>query len=700
MKLIPWIGRPTTVRRVAFSQLEQPVTCLAILLEANGYMISASEIRRGRPPSQCQFEKLEALSKELGFTLVKTTIDELSRRGETNISSIVHLQGHGSVVLSLEGKSLWINNPYVGINKATDPSQDRQLRRIEGLSIDKRGQETRLRRKKPSLLWSLLLSDKTLYSVAGSIVLISAIHGLVTLLDPIIKNVYFTNVVQMGITDWARTLAILYFLIAVSGGFLLLAGSALSLMLTSRLALKWSFNTYTSLLRLPVDYIRMRSSGDLMNRVRSSERIGTFVGNDEIMLIGSTLNLGLLFIVLLSTSVPLAIMLLCIQLIGIIFVVKTNSGWKTRSDHLQQQSALESGSFVSLIGTVRLLRQQKMTRNAFRVHQLVVNRRTRAQQNMSLYTILVRFGSTSIDTVQSVVLLTMAGLLIMEGQITLGQYIAFQAILGSVIAPVKRISSFISSLQTLRATHDRILDIIEEASLQEKHGIGDRLADEYIITISTGSSSREEDSSTTPEDGSLDHLRISRGQTAVCLRVRNGEQKEYFEVAVGGGRLLAKSTQINISHKEGVRELLIACARPHLYSGTVRDNVTLGFLSRHMDPKNNCNEIAEFVGWPSEYMSKNVEELAEDELDLKRLSIARAMWRGASGILVSDLDYQGDESKRSALMCLIRKISNRHTPIIFVTTEEACGDVTWSQVYDISSLVDRMISADEQWLRV
>lgn len=696
MRLTSWLRQPSTARRIAFSEAEQAITCLAILLENYGYMVSSSEIRRGRNLNRCQYDELGLLAEELGFKLIETSVDSIGSKADTNRSVIVNLDKQGSVIVNFQGKDIWLNNPYTGIKKITDEEQKHKLLLSKGLCVDESKLLTKLKRRKPSVLWSLILSDRSLYSVGAVIILISLIHGIVVLLDPIIKNIYFTNVVQMGLTDWARTLAILYFLVAVSGGILLISGSALSLMLTSRLSLKWSFNTYTALLRLPMEYLAMRSRGDLMNRVRSSERLGSFIGSDEIMLIGSALNLGLLFVVLLSTSIPLAIILLCIQVLSLLFVLKTNDGWKTRSDSLQQQSALETGSFVNLISNVQLLRQLKLSENAFRIHQLAVNRRTRAQQKMSLYTIFVHFGSTTIDTFQSIVLLTMAALLIMDGQITLGEYVAFQAILGSIIAPVKKIASFISNFQSLRATHDRILDVIEESSLQEKHGIGDGTKGNELICLSINTSSRPNERR---ENLLMEPLRINKRMGCVCLAVNSMDQLTYLESVMSGERLVADCVELNISHNDGSRELMIARTRPYLYPGTIKENITLGFPSGQDTPFNELNELVTLVGWRVDQLANDAQEVAEDNMEMKRLSIARALWRGGAGILINDIEKTSDKNIADEIERMITKISNKGMTVIVLTTDMAKYKTTCNQSIEITSMVEALMAAERRWLQ-
>ena len=699
MRLTSWFSQPTIVRKIAFSQAEQAITCLAILLANYGYMVTASEIRRGRKLSQCQYDKLDLLANELGFTLIETTVGIIEALSNNKRSMIVNLDNQGSVILSMKGRDIWLNNPYTGIRKINDVEKKLLLFQTKGLIVDESKLTPKLKRIKPSFLWSLLLSDRSLYAVGAVIVLLSLMHGLVVLMDPIIKNIYFTNVVQMGITDWARTLAIVYFLVAVSGGVLLLAGSALSLMLTSRLSLKWSFNTFTALLRLPIEYLKMRSRGDLMNRVRSSESLGNFIGSDEIILIGSALNLGLLLVVLLSTSIPLALTLLCLQVLSLLFIVKVNGGWKTRSDSLQQQSALETGSFVNLIGNVHLLRQQKLAVNAFRIHQLAVNRRTRAQQKMSIYTILVHFGTTTIDTLQSAVLLTMAALLIMDGQISLGEYVAFQAIIGSVIAPVKKAASFISNIQTLRATHDRILDVIEESTLQEKHGIGDSIESDQLIKIEITGDSRPNHSRENPEASPKTVLNITKEMDSVCLMVKNLEQKIYLEAVISGERLVADNVKLNIAHNDGSRELVIARSSPYLYPTSIKENITLGYPSGRKSPFKEINELVSMVGWRPERLANDIQELAGNELEMQRLSMMRALWRGGTGILFGDDETARNSEKINELRQLITKISTRGITVIVLTTGAKEYNNICTQSIEVAPIIEAMMIAEQKWMQ-
>lgn len=692
MELISLLNQQTTLRRIAFSQREQAITCLSILLDEYGYTISSSEIRKGRSLDQCQYKYLVLLGQEIGFPLIEETISATLTPFNKYRQWIVDNEKEGTVLFRIKGNNYWIVNPYKGVRKINDHQLSPFLKG-RGLRIDEAELNPALKRKKPSMLWNLLLTDRSLYSVGAVIILISLIHGLVTLLDPIIKNIYFTNVVQMGIYDWARSLALLYFIVAVFGGILLLSGSALSLVLSSRLGLRWSFNTYSALLRLPALYFKIRSKGDLMNRVRASERLGSFIGSDEIMLIASILNLIILLIVLFSTSVPLALALLGVQALSFTFLLKTNRGCKSRADDLQQQSALETGSFVNLIGNINILHQLKITDNAFRIHQLAVNRRARSQQKMSLYTIFVHFGTTSIDIFQSILLLTMATLLIMEGKINLGEYIAFQAVLASVIVPAKRVAKFISSFQALRATHDRILDLIEESTLQEAYGIGDKTQPDELLTIKIHNESCGDQ--TIHPESIPGQLIINKLSSATCLVVESLAQKHFLESILAGERLMPECISINMAHHDGSRCLLLARSKPYLYPGTISENVTLGIPSGQDSFINNLNQMATFVGWKPERFANDVQELANNDVDLNILSIMRVLWSGSSGIIVSDFDDRLKQSNEDLFFVLLEKIKSLSIPVLFLTTRERNKDFDWEQIIDITPLVDSIIDAEQ-----
>jgi ABC-type antimicrobial peptide transport system ATPase subunit len=136
-----------------------------------------------------------------------------------------------------------------------------------------------------------------------------------------------------------------------------------------------------------------------------------------------------------------------------------------------------------------------------------------------------------------------------------------------------------------------------------------------------------------------------------------------------------------------------------LYPGSIKDNITLGFSSAEYSAIKDYRAIMELVGWVPERLEDSIGELAEDELELKRLSIARALWRGPSGLVVSDLDKSVDGQRRTSLIKLVNRLSDMPISMVFITTEQAINVGAWSQVLEISSIVEAMMATDQEGLK-
>ena len=641
------LTKGTRPRKIAFTRREQAITCLAILMAQVGYEVSAAELRKGRNIKQCQYSNLDMIANEHGFELETVKIEN----AETNIQgsqlTIANVKREGTVLIYKEGNQYVLDNPYkgkndIGLDQLSSELQNDYLLRLKSNACRKTPN-----RKKHSFMIELISSEKSLIMLAAAIVVLSILHGVVALIDPIVKNVYFTNVIQLGMADWARTLAILYFSVAVIGGLILVGGGALSLLLTCRLSLKWAYKSFTSVLRVSNNYLDLRSKGDLMNRIRASERLGSFIGTDEIMLVGSIFNLVILIFVLLSTSIPLALLMVAFQVGATYFVVSTNQGWKTRADNLQQRSAQEAGSFVNIFSKWDTVHQCRASNTAFQTHQLVVNRRIRAQQKMSSYSILVQFGSKSIDTIQSIVLLTLAAILIMQGEITLGEYIAFQAILSSVLAPIKKLSKFISNLQSIRATHERIQDITEEADLQISNGLR-AASDGIMLNIECESNGSKLNSSaiTSPKKVTIDDGEHRQ------LVVEDAHTMQILEDIISGDSLVKETIKLEIAFTHGARDLLVAKQKPYIYDVTLEDNIRLGLTSSELSVGPSTRDLTSYFDWGGRDLSVLSSEIEYTDDDLYIIGLLRALWRKPKAILMSECATRDNKNKAE----LIKKV--------------------------------------------
>lgn len=629
-----------TRSRIAFSRKEQAVTALSIALEYYGYNITPAALKGGNSIDILTFESLLEIAENIGFTGHYSKLGDWLVKANPHDISLVNAYNMGTVVLQKSSKNtLLVNNPVRQEKFENTKNFSEQYSECQCLILSNPDGLKKVDRMR---MIGLILADKRFMSVSAVLLIISLFHGLIHLIDPVIKNVYFSNVVQFGITGWAQSLAIGYIIIAIFSGILLLSGGLIGYLLTSRLSLLWSYSVFSALLRMPDSYMELRTRGDMLNRVRTSEALASFFGTQEIVLIGSIFNSFVLLFVLASTSAPMAIIYSCFTLLSLLYIFSTNKGWKLRSDRLQQDQAIEVGSFVRMISSVKSFQYSRRADEVFRIHQLLIGNRLSSQQKMSLYSIYVNFGSTIIDVLQSVSLLTFAALLIMDGNISLGEYVGFSAIVSQLIAPTKKLTSFISKYQSMNAIFDRIIDVIDESRVQSKRGIQFKYSNNTILVIKINNvdQSAKDSNSLVQLDEASPHLE---------LEFSSLRSLQEWESYLNGDKWLPHSINIEISCIKSRKMVLLSTPSPYLFRGSLLQNIIIG--NNPPDPLFYQLELALFreFGFNDFTLSQDVDIVRNIDNGLLLLSIARALHQQPRALLVS-ITNAGEAKLISILM--------------------------------------------------
>ena len=656
----------TTRSRIAFSRKEQPLTCLSIALNYLDYEVSPAELKAGDPVDLITFQSLLTVAQSVGFDGQYITWKSWIEKAKLNDIVIANLGEKGTVLIQKRRKDrLLVNDPLnqtvlISANELNVDDNNFDCLKIENPSHLKRNNFDRM--------MGIVLVDKRFKDVSLVLLGVAFLHSLVSLIDPVIKNVYFSNVVQLGMTDWARTLSIGYILITVLSGILLLIGGLLGYLFTSRLALFWSYSSFSSLLRMPESYMQMRTRGDLLNRIRSSESLASFFGTEEVQLLGALINSCIVFVILASTSLTMMLAYSAFLLSGLIYVFTTNRGWKHRSDLLQQDQAIEVGSFVRLLNSVKNLQYEQRVAEAFRVHQLLIGTRIHSQQQMSLYAIYVRFGSTIIDTIKSAVLLVMAALLIIDGKISLGEYIGFSALLGQLIQPTRLLTSFVSKFQSMHAVLDRVTDVIDEARIQKQRGINQA---NNLLEIKSKNSEKDQDEILVDERSTNFELVFS-GQQAII------DWESYF----CGDEWLPGGLEINLLFDKGKRQVLFARLSPYLFKGSVKDNIEIG--QKYYDPDITplLKNAFAILGLDALSLKQDIESIYDIENGMWILGIVRVLYQRPKAIMIPVINKSQQKLVYALLQCEL--VSRCNITIIAIRSSQ-CDVAVFEKTYSMQS---------------
>jgi ABC-type bacteriocin/lantibiotic exporter with double-glycine peptidase domain len=221
---------------------------------------------------------------------------------------------------------------------------------------------------------------------------------------------------------------------------------------------------YEHLLRLPVHLLERRSLGDLLSRFGDAAGVRGLVTGT---LVGAVLDAGLTFIYLglmFAYHKSLTLTLLCfVPLFALLslgaapLLRKQHRGWSLES------AAAEATLTESLGGarTVRSLGVEHQALERFRAQHL---RALHAARRVAHTRIGVDASSAVLYRSAALVLLYQGMGCCMRGELTLGQYMAFNVLLGSVMEPITRLLSLWEELQHSLVSLERYAELTDTST--------------------------------------------------------------------------------------------------------------------------------------------------------------------------------------------------------------------------------------------
>ena len=249
---------------------------------------------------------------------------------------------------------------------------------------------------------------------------------------------------------------------------------------TSRVDVELGAKLYRHLANLPLAYFEQRRVGDTVARVRELETIREFLTSSA-----ATLVIDLLF-----TFVFLAVMyfysksLLLIVLVAIVFYILISAiitpPLRARIDERFQRGAESQAFLVESVTAVQTMKASAIEPQMQRRWERLLAGYVRSSFDANVLGIWGGQAIQGVNKISSALILFIGALQVIEGNLTVGELVAFNMLAGRVAEPVLRLSQLWQQFQEARVGVHRLGDILntpEEANasgtrtaLPELHG--------------------------------------------------------------------------------------------------------------------------------------------------------------------------------------------------------------------------------------
>jgi NHLM bacteriocin system ABC transporter peptidase/ATP-binding protein len=228
----------------------------------------------------------------------------------------------------------------------------------------------------------------------------------------------------------------------------------------ARKALDLSSQFFWHALRLPAEFYTQRSAGEMTSRVSLNEKVADTLSSELSKLLLSLLTASFFLIALFYYSIELTMIAVVAVAIELYF-------WKLiaeRTAELSQQISVQSGRLssaaingLSNIETIKAAGQEWSLFNKWvSLQTQVVNTSVRIQS------ISITLGQVPgiLGLGVNMAILSIGAIKIMNGDMTVGQLVAYQTLLAGFIGPVHVLLAFNQKLQALRGDISRLEDVL------------------------------------------------------------------------------------------------------------------------------------------------------------------------------------------------------------------------------------------------
>jgi NHLM bacteriocin system ABC transporter peptidase/ATP-binding protein len=303
--------------------------------------------------------------------------------------------------------------------------------------------------------------------LAGSetTLLFLALVGLALVLPglvvPTLARVFVDDILLQGKVDWLEALLLGMALTSLVRAALVWLKQRYLLRLYTKLAVTSSARFLWHVLQLPIAFFLARFAGEIGSRVELNDKVAALLSG-RIADLALDLVMVLFYGALMLTyDVPLALIGVSVALLNLLALRAVARQRIDASTRLQQ----EHGKLVGVsMGGLQIIETLKSGGNESDFFAKWSGHWAKVQntaQELAMSSLLLGTIPGILSSFNTLALLTLGGLRVIDGEMTVGMLVAFQALMASFLGPVNNLLGLGTALQEAQADVRRLDDVLD-----------------------------------------------------------------------------------------------------------------------------------------------------------------------------------------------------------------------------------------------
>ncbi len=482
-----------------------------------------------------------------------------------------------ALVTRSNGRGLRLASPADGwVELSPAEIKERFPEGLELLLLE-RSTATPERRFGPGWFWPALRRYR---GMLIQVLLASFVVQLFSLANPLLIQVIIDKVIAQRSMDTLQILGLALVVVTLMEGVIGSLRTFLFADTTNRIDLRLGAEVIDHLLRLPLGYFDRRPVGELGTRIAELEKIRNFLTGQALITVLDALFSVIYIAVMLLYSVTLTAVALAVLPIQIGITVLGAPLFRRQYRQAAEENARTQSHLVEVITGIQTVKAQNVEMVSRWRWQDFYSRYIARTFEKTVTGTFLNETSQVLQKLSQLLVLWVGASMVLKGELTLGQLIAFRIISGYVTQPILRLSSIWQSVQELRVSFERLADVVdtpEESSEADKANIplpaieGDVNFENVSFSFAPG---------TPPVLSNID-LHVPAG-TFIGIVGQSGSGKSTLMKLLprlyspDSGRILIDRYDIDKVELYSLRRQVgIIPQDPLLFSGTISDNISL-----------------------------------------------------------------------------------------------------------------------------
>ncbi|MEM6864167.1 MAG: ABC transporter ATP-binding protein [Bacteroidota bacterium] len=225
-------------------------------------------------------------------------------------------------------------------------------------------------------------------------------------------------------------------------------------------------------LALPISFFDNEKSGALVSRIMSDvEGVRNLIGTGLVQLVGGTITALVSLVLLLDISVPLTLITFVPLIVFSLIALKAFKIIRPIFRDRGKINAEVKGRLTETLGGIRVIKGFNAEKQEEIVFESGVDRLYQNVKKSLTTTAFMSSSSIFLLGVATTSVMGYGGFQIIEGSLTVGEFVQFTILLGLMIAPIVQMSNIGSQLTEALAGLDRTEELM---NMQEEGGQGER----------------------------------------------------------------------------------------------------------------------------------------------------------------------------------------------------------------------------------